>query len=191
MDNNNQTNSNKKANPGVLIILVIVIIAIIGYGVWQSTNKKDSKQDETTTVSTTAETTETTTESTTQTTTATTESTTKKREVDNKMLEFLSHSQWDNSFDDSLFISNGTIEYFDSNDNLQDTMLLSIYARTDNKYDVEIQYKNGKTETYIMSTDFSYDGEYLHYDCYTYTSYITLQGNGELAGKWMFKGNYG
>ena len=106
------------------------------------------------------------------------------------MLEFLSHSQWDNSFDNSLFISNGTIEYTDSNDNLKDTLLLSIYTRDDNKYDVEITYKDGKTETYIMSTDFSYDGEFLHYDSYTYQSFITLQGNGELSGKWMFKGYF-
>ncbi len=189
MENNTQTNTNKKSNPAILIGLIVLIIAIVGYGVWQSTNKKDNQQKEATTVSTTAETTtETTTEST---TVSTTESTTKKREADNEMLEFLSHSQWDNSFDNSLFISNGTIEYTDSNDNLKDTLLLSIYTREDSKYDVEITYKDGKTETYIMSTDFSYDGEFLHYDCYTYQSFITLQGNGELSGKWMFKGYFG
>ncbi|MFR5875307.1 MAG: hypothetical protein ACLUFN_02330 [Eubacterium sp.] len=189
MENNNQTNTTQKNNPIVLIILVILIIAIVGYGVWQSTNKKDNKQNETTTISTTVETTESTTEPTTQTTTTTTETTTKKRELDTSMMYLLSNSQWVNKSGETyLVLYDGTMEYTDSNYTVKDSMLYSIYAREDNKYDFKITYKNGKTETYIMSPDFSYDGELLHYDL---SSSMNLNGKGKFSEEWIFLTYFG
>ena len=189
MENNTQTNTNKKSNPAILIGLIVLIIAIVGYGVWQSTNKKGNQEKETTTISTTTEITESTTQTTTQTTTTTTEATTIKRELDTEMMNILSSSQWVNESGETyLVLYDGTMEYTDSNYTVKDSMLYSIYAREDGKYDFEITYKNGDTETYIMTPDFSYDGDILHYDL---SSYMNLNGKGKFSEKWVFLTYFG
>jgi len=132
MENKTQTNTNKKSNPAILIGLIVLIIAIVGYGVWQSTNKQKSNQEkETTTVSTTAETTkatETTTESTTQTTTTTTINTTKettKQETD--YYRILANTTWTYYFGEHdktsilEFYDNNTLHYYHIDGELQET----------------------------------------------------------------------
>lgn len=183
MENNTQTNTNKKSNPAILIGLIVLIIAIVGYGTWQSTHKKDNQQPETTTVSTTAETTkitETTTESTTQTTTiSTTKETTTKQEFD--YYKILANTTWTYYFGEHdqtsilEFYDNNTLHYYHIDGELQETTS-DMYGKYEiNGNDLIVRNSDtGETEKYTIKIIIS-DKNNLHgMDC------IKISGTGTI-----------
>lgn len=196
MSNEKQKIKLDKSTIIILVILGIVILSFIGIKIFQSIDFEKDYTNNTEIESTsdiefdssiTEQSTEPSTESATQ---STTEATTQKRETDNEIIFILSKSQWvNNSGENYLVFYDGTMECEDSNYTLQESMLYSIYARNDNKYDFEITYKDGTTEKYVMTPDFSYDeNDLLHYE---YDSYMKLEGNGKFAGEWLFLTYFG
>lgn len=192
MSNEKQKIKLDKSTIIILVILGVVVLSFIGIKIFQSIDferdyTSNTEIESTSDIKIDSNITEQSTESTTH---YTTETTTQKRETDNKIMFILSKSQWvNNSGENYLVFYDGTLECEDSNYTLQESMLYSIYTCSDNKYDFEITYKDGTTEKYVLTPDFSYDeNNLLHYEN---DSYIKLEGNGKFAGEWLFLTYFG